>query len=176
MDMIHVLGDTYAAVGSTALLPIYKLDARNIVLMDTGYAKLDRSGLTNLLDANGLVPKYVLCSHAHFDHTGNARYLQQRYGAKAIISLIEAGISVNPDSYRANYVALTYGKIQELFLEECFTADRVLRESDTSLTLDGRTFGILPDDRNVVVDDSTQRGSRRRTAWPISAMRFLTRA
>ena len=116
MDMIHVLGDTYAAVGSTALLPIYKLDARNIVLMDTGYAKLDRSGLTNLLDANGLVPKYVLCSHAHFDHTGNVRYLQQRYGAKAIISLIEAGISVNPDSYRANYVALTYGKIQELFL------------------------------------------------------------
>ena len=144
MDMIHVLGDTYAAVGSTALLPIYKLDARNIVLMDTGYAKLDRSGLTNLLDANGLAPKYVLCSHAHFDHTGNVRYLQQRYGAKAIISLIEAGISVNPDSYRANYVALTYGKIQELFLEECFTADRVLRESDTSLTLDGRTFGILP--------------------------------
>lgn len=144
MDLIHVLGDTYAAVGSTALLPIYKLNERDIVLMDTGYAKLDRSGLTNLLDTNGLVPKYVLCSHAHFDHTGNVRYLQQRYGAKAIISLIEAGISVNPDSYRANYVALTYGKVQELFLEECFTADQVLRESDTSLTLDGRIFGILP--------------------------------
>ena len=144
MDMIHVLGDTYAAVGSTALLPIYKLNERDIVLIDTGYAKLDRAGLTNLLDGNDLVPKYVLCSHAHFDHTGNVRYLQQRYGAKAIISLIEAGISVNPDSYRANYVALTYGKSRELFLEECFTADEVLRETDTSLELDGRTFGILP--------------------------------
>ena len=51
---------------------------------------------------------------------------------------------MNPDSYRANYVALTYGKSRELFLEECFTADRVLRETDTSLELDGRTFGILP--------------------------------
>ena len=144
MEMLHVLGDTYAAVGSTALLPIYKLNERDIVLIDTGYAKLDRAGLVNLLDGSGLVPKYVLCSHAHFDHTGNVRYLQERYGAKAILSLIEAGISVNPDSYRANYVALTYGKSRELFLEECFTADRVLRETDTSLELDGRTFGILP--------------------------------
>ena len=144
MEMLHVLGNTYAAVGSTALLPIYKLNERDIVLIDTGYAKLDRAGLVNLLDGSDLVPKYVLCSHAHFDHTGNVRYLQERYGAKAILSLIEAGISVNPDSYRANYVALTYGKSRELFLEECFTADRVLRETDTSLELDGRTFGILP--------------------------------
>ena len=144
MEMLHVLDNTYAAVGSTALLPIYKLNERDIVLIDTGYAKLDRAGLVNLLDGSGLVPKYVLCSHAHFDHTGNVRYLQERYGAKAILSLIEAGISVNPDSYRANYVALTYGKSRELFLEECFTADRVLRETDTSLELDGRTFGILP--------------------------------
>ena len=144
MEMLHVLGNTYAAVGSTALLPIYQLNERDIVLIDTGYAKLDRAGLVNLLDGSGLVPKYVLCSHAHFDHTGNVRYLQERYGAKAILSLIEAGISVNPDSYRANYVALTYGKSRELFLEECFTADRVLRETDTSLELDGRTFGILP--------------------------------
>ena len=144
MEMLHVLGNTYAAVGSTALLPIYKLNERDIVLIDTGYAKLDRAGLVNLLDGSGLVPKYVLCSHAHFDHTGNVRYLQERYGAKAILSLIEAGISVNPDSYRANYVALTYGKSRELFLEECFTADGVLREMDTSLELDGRTFGILP--------------------------------
>ena len=144
MEMLHVLGNTYAAVGSTALLPIYKRNERDIVLIDTGYAKLDRAGLVNLLDGSGLVPKYVLCSHAHFDHTGNVRYLQERYGAKAILSLIEAGISVNPDSYRANYVALTYGKSRELFLEECFTADRVLRETDTSVELDGRTFGILP--------------------------------
>lgn len=144
MEMLHVLGNTYAAVGSTALLPIYKLNERDIVLIDTGYAKLDRAGLVNLLDGSGLVPKYVLCSHAHFDHTGNVRYLQERYGAKAILSLIEAGISVNPDSYRANYVALTYGKSRELFLEECFTADRVLRETDTSLELDERAFAILP--------------------------------
>ena len=144
MELRRVYRNTYAAVGATALMPVYKLTERDIVLMDTGYARLDRSALTNLIEDNGFRLRGIICSHAHFDHTGNVRYLQQRYGCQAAAQIIEAGISVNPDSYRANYVALTYGKIQELFLEECFTADRVLRESDTSLTLDGRTFGILP--------------------------------
>ena len=144
MDLIHVLGDTYAAVGSTALLPIYKLNERDIVLMDTGYAKLDRAALTGLIDQQGWRLRTVLCSHAHFDHTGNVRYLQERCGAQAAISLIEAGISVNPDSYRANYVALTYGKSREIFLEECFTADRVIFPQDDHIDVDGARFGILP--------------------------------
>ena len=143
MELRPVLGSTYVADGATALLPIYKLNSTDIVLLDTGYAKLDRSALTHLLDDNGFHLKGILCSHAHFDHTGNVRYLQERYGAKAAISLIEAGISVNPDSYRANYVALTYGKSRELFLEECFTADRVIFPQEDHIDVDGARFGVL---------------------------------
>ena len=69
--------------------------------------------------------------------------MQERYGAKAAISLIEAGISVNPDSYRANYVALTYGKSRELFLEECFTADRVIFPQEDHIDVDRARFGVL---------------------------------
>ena len=143
MELLHVLGNTYAAVAATALLPIYKLTDRDVVLIDTGYAKLDRAGLTALIDGSGWRLRAILCSHAHFDHTGNVRYLQERYGAKAAISLIEAGISVNPDSYRANYVALTYGKSRELFLEECFTADRVIFPQEDHIDVDGARFGVL---------------------------------
>ena len=143
MELLHVLGNTWAAVAATALLPVYKLTDRDVVLIDTGYAKLDRAGLTSLIDANGWRLRAILCSHAHFDHTGNVRYLQQRYGAPAAISLIEAGISVNPDSYRANYVALTYGKSREIFLEECFTADRVIFPQDDHIDIDGARFGVL---------------------------------
>ena len=143
MELLHVLGNTYAAVAATALLPVYKLNDRDVVLIDTGYAKLDRAGLTSLIDGSGWRLRAILCSHAHFDHTGNVRYLQERYGAKAAISLIEAGISVNPDSYRANYVALTYGKSREIFLEECFTADRVIFPQDDHIDIDGARFGVL---------------------------------
>ena len=83
MELRHVYGRTYAAVGATALMPVYKLTDTDIVLMDTGYAKLDRSALTNLIEDNGFRLRGILCSHAHFDHTGNVRYLQQRYGCQA---------------------------------------------------------------------------------------------
>lgn len=144
MELRKILGNTWVAEASTALLPVYRITERDIVLIDTGYARLDRAGLTALLERSGLRLRGIICSHAHFDHSGNVRYLQQRYGAKAAAQLIEAGISVNPDAYRANYVALTYGKSRELFLEECFTADVVIGPEDGTLDFCGVRFGILP--------------------------------
>lgn len=143
MELRHVYGSTYAAVGATALMPVYKLTERDIVLMDTGYARLDRSALVNLIEGNGFRLRGILCSHAHFDHTGNVRYLQQRYGCQAAAQIIEAGISVNTEAYRANYVALTYGKSREYLLEECFPADVIIPADAEHLDFCGARFGIL---------------------------------
>ena len=143
MELRHVYGNTYAAVGATALMPVYKLTERDIVLMDTGYARLDRSALVNLIEGNGFRLRGILCSHAHFDHTGNVRYLQQRYGCQAAAQIIEAGISVNTEAYRANYVALTYGKSREYLLEECFPADVIIPADAEHLDFCGARFGIL---------------------------------
>ena len=143
MELRHVYGRTYAAVGATALMPVYKLTERDIVLMDTGYARLDRSALVNLIEGNGFRLRGIICSHAHFDHTGNVRYLQQRYGCQAAAQIIEAGISVNPDASRANYVALTYGKSREYLLEECFPADVIIPADAEHLDFCGARFGIL---------------------------------
>ena len=143
MELRHVYGRTYAAVGATALMPVYKLTDTDIVLMDTGYARLDRSALVNLIEGNGFRLRGIICSHAHFDHTGNVRFLQQRYGCQAAAQIIEAGISVNPDAYRANYVALTYGKSREYLLEECFPADVIIPADAGHLDFCGARFGIL---------------------------------
>ena len=143
MELRHVLGRTWVAEASTALLPIYRVTDADMILIDTGYAKLDRAGLTALIEDNGFHLRGIICSHAHFDHSGNVRYLQQRCGAKAAAHIIEAGISVNPDAYRANYVALTYGKSREIFLEECFVADTIIGPEDDFLDFCGVRFGIL---------------------------------
>lgn len=143
MELRHVLGRTWVAEASTALLPIYRVTDTDIILIDTGYAKLDRTGLTALIEDRGFHLRGIICSHAHFDHSGNVRYLQQRCGAKAAAHIIEAGISVNPDAYRANYVALTYGKSREFFLEECFVADTIIGPEDDFLNFCGVRFGIL---------------------------------
>ena len=143
MELRHVLGRTWVAEASTALLPIYRVTDTDMILIDTGYAKLDRAGLTALIEDRGFHLRGIICSHAHFDHSGNVRYLQQRCGAKAAAHIIEAGISVNPDAYRANYVALTYGKSREIFLEECFVADTIIGPEDDFLNFCGVRFGIL---------------------------------
>ena len=143
MELRHVLGRTWVAEACTALLPIYRVTDMDMILIDTGYAKLDRAGLTALIEDNGFHLRGIICSHAHFDHSGNVRYLQQRCGAKAAAHIIEAGISVNPDAYRANYVALTYGKSREIFLEECFVADTIIGPEDDFLDFCGVRFGIL---------------------------------
>lgn len=36
MDMQHVLGRTWAAEGATALLPLYFLSEKDVILIDTG--------------------------------------------------------------------------------------------------------------------------------------------
>ena len=144
MELQHVRGKTWVAAASTALLVVYRMTDTDIILIDTGYARLDRTGLAALIENNGLRLRGIICSHAHFDHSGNVRYLQQRYGAKAAAHIIEAGIAVNPDAYRANYIALTYGKSREYFLDECFTADVVIGPEDDYLDLCGVRFGILP--------------------------------
>ncbi len=143
MELQRVSGNTYVAVASTALLPIYRLNETDIVLIDTGYARLDRNALVNLIDEHHFNLKGIICSHAHFDHTGNTRYLQGRYHCPAAAQIIEAGISVNPDAYRANYVALTYGKSREIFLEECFLADVIIPSDADTLEFCGAHFGIL---------------------------------
>ncbi len=143
MELRHVLGNTWVAEANTALLGIYHVTEKDIVLIDTGYAKLDRAGLTAMIEDNGFRLLGVICSHAHFDHSGNVRYLQQRCGARAAAHIIEAGISVNPDAYRANYVALTYGKSREYLLEECFVADTIIGPEDEWLDFCGARFGIL---------------------------------
>ena len=143
MELRHVLGNTWVAEANTALLGVYHVTEKDIVLIDTGYAKLDRAGLTAMIEDNGFRLLGIICSHAHFDHSGNVRYLQQRCGARAAAHIIEAGISVNPDAYRANYVALTYGKSREYLLEECFVADTIIGPEDEWLDFCGARFGIL---------------------------------
>ena len=143
MALHHVKGNTWVWEGYAALMPLYMVGDKEAILIDTGYATQDREGLTKLFD-EVLTLRGIICTHAHFDHSGNVRFLSRRYGVPVAASLIEAGIAVNTESYRANYIGMTYGKTHEMFPEECFTADIVLKPEDTGFTMAGTQFGILP--------------------------------
>lgn len=144
MELLHIHKDTWAAVGATALIPFYRLTDTDIVLLDTGIAASDREGLTALLEEHGLRPKGILCSHAHYDHVGNAAYLRRRYGCPIAMPMIEAAICADATAFRANYETLTYGAIQSMFPEECFLSDVLISPDIDHLDFCGVRFGLLP--------------------------------
>ena len=74
MELEQVKGNTWV-LKSWELIPLYRLDDRRCILLDTGLAE-QQEELDATLRAEGLLPVGVICSHAHIDHMGNNAFLK----------------------------------------------------------------------------------------------------
>ena len=52
------------------------------ILVDPG---LDGPGIDTALTERGLAPRWVFCTHGHFDHAGSAAFFQKKYGAEVFL-------------------------------------------------------------------------------------------
>ncbi len=143
MELRHICGGTYAVIGQGAVMGLYRLNERDVVLLDTGVRRTDRDDLNALIADNGFAVKGIFCSHAHFDHCGSTAYLRHRWGALTAAQIIEAGIAASPESFHANYPYTTYEQCREWFREECFPTDVVIGCQDNHVSFCGADFGIL---------------------------------
>lgn len=143
MELKHICGSTYAAIGEGAVLGLYRLGGRDIVLLDTGVRKKDREALDALIAENDFVVRGIFCSHAHYDHSGSTAYLRSRWGAQTAAQIIEAGIAATPEAYHGNYPYTTYAQCRAWFSEECFPTDVVIGTNDNHVSFCGAEFGIL---------------------------------
>ena len=89
MNLTQVKGNTWV-IEANQLIPLYKLDEKRCVLLDTGLLE-EREELENTLSGAGLTPVGVLCSHAHVDHCANNGYLQGKYGAQVALTFRRRG-------------------------------------------------------------------------------------
>lgn len=140
LKLHHICGSTFAFETELALLPFYKLNEQDIVLLDAGYAPTDREVLPETLEACGFFVRGILCSHAHMDHVGNVSRLCDIYDCRVGAHLIEAAIAASPDSFCRHYgihASIDRGA------EECFVATDLIRPGQETLDFCGATFGIL---------------------------------
>ena len=144
MELEQVKGNTWV-LKSWELIPLYRLDDRRCILLDTGLAE-QQEELDATLRAEGLLPVGVICSHAHIDHMGNNAFLKEKYGARLAMSLGEAG---HQFSYLSMNV-MNYSYSPEDMLESPahkgtpVLADRIILPGETSVEFCGVTFSILP--------------------------------
>ncbi|MBQ2062827.1 MAG: MBL fold metallo-hydrolase [Oscillospiraceae bacterium] len=143
MELRHICGATYAVFGKGAVLGLYRLNERDIVLMDTGVCRMDRDDLDALIAENGFSVKGIFCSHAHYDHCGSTAYLRAKWGAQTAAQVIEAGIIASPEAFHGNYPYATYRQCNEWFSEKCFPADVVIGIDDDLVSFCGADFGVL---------------------------------
>lgn len=144
MELQHLCGGTYILDGKTALIPLYRINDTDIILLDTGLAHGDREDLSALLEANHFCVRGIICTHAHYDHTGNARFLQQKYHCLVAMPEWEAGIAASPEAFRANYHSFSYGQCRAFFEEEWVKADVLIPQDANNFTFCAINFSIIP--------------------------------
>jgi len=139
----HVLGKTWC-LNLNVTIPVYLLNEREAILLDTGFAELDRPNLLAALEEKGLRPRAVLGSHSHNDHSGSSRYLQQLYGTEVILHQVEAAIVSDYSLMTVAYAPATIADSRRHFSELLLQADRTFRWEDGDVEIDGARFGVVP--------------------------------
>lgn len=159
METIRVKGDTYALVGAQTV-GLYRIDAERCLLFDPGSGKL-RPAVEAAVQAMGLTPVGVACTHMHYDHHESTRYYRETYGAQICLPQLEADIVRSPESLKNHLfnfpmgLIRTFPRLQAL----CCPVDRVVGLDETSVTLCGvplevvRTPGHSPDHACFVTPD-----------------------
>lgn len=139
----HVKGDTWCIVTGYSRIPLFRLGGGRAVLLDSGLAKPDRQGIFDLLRREGLRVEAVLTSHAHIDHTGNHRALQEEHGAVICMSLFDAAVSSTPMNLKSYLYGTSYRGTIAYGESMLCRADRLIGQKDETVDVGGAQFPIL---------------------------------
>lgn len=139
----HVLGNTWC-IESHLTIPVYFLNSKEVVLLDSGYADRDRDPLDALLAKKGVRVRAILGSHSHNDHNGNHAYFQKTHGAEIILRDTEAATVLSFALMTAAYRPGTAEDMRREFPHLLLKADRTFSESDAFVEIDGYKFQLIP--------------------------------
>lgn len=141
--LVHVLGNTWC-IESHVTIPVYFLNDREVILLDSGYANWDRAPLDALLQEHGLHVQAILGSHSHNDHNGNHAYFQATQQAEVILRDVEAAIVSDFSLMTAAYFPSTPGELERELPYLQLKADRVFSANTAEISIGSKTFGLVP--------------------------------
>ena len=106
MEILEIKGNTYCIDTGMTYIPFYKINEKEIIMMDSGWAEGEQAGIDELLEKNQFEVVSVICSHAHIDHIGNNSHLKSRYNCTIAMPEFEALIcssTINLKVYFGNH-------------------------------------------------------------------------
>ena len=138
MEFIQVKGNTWC-LKAAELIPVYRLDARRCILLDSGW-NWERENLKDVLEQKGLIPVAVIGSHAHEDHIGNHSWLRETYGAELWMSTGEAAVAESMAMRKLMYSRLSPVTIEEFSEGTLFRADKIIGPEEEEIEVAGARF------------------------------------
>lgn len=143
MEIKKVTDNTFCIDTGIMYIPFYKINDKEIVLLDTGWAKGQRQELEDILDRNGLRPAAILSSHAHVDHVGNNAYFKKKYGCPIAMPAYEALICRSEENLKLYYNSLTLTEVKEHFGHMVCETDIMIMDDQNKIDICGNTFKII---------------------------------
>lgn len=143
MELKQISGNTWCLSGHQ-IIPLYRTDSSHCILMDTGPYAL-REELERDLAWYGLTPIGLLCTHTHFDHFGNTRYLSEKFNCPVALPLGEAEICRTLASVKSHLYVYSAGQVAsdpERSQIPCLV-DHVIRPEETDTLFRGVRFRVL---------------------------------
>ncbi|MBL4935489.1 MBL fold metallo-hydrolase [Clostridium sp. YIM B02515] len=143
MDIINVKGNTFCIDTGMSYIPFYKLNKKEIIMLDTGWKKGEREGIEEVLEKNNFKVAAILNSHAHIDHIGNNSYLKEKYNCVIAMSAYEAHICSSAVNLKLYYQSQTLKDVKEHYGHMVCKTDIMIEEDQESITLCGADFKII---------------------------------
>lgn len=130
-------------IDATVSIPVYFLNDREVVLIDSGYVDRDQELLKAVLIENNLTVKAAIASHCHIDHIGNFQWLREKYGSELIIPEIEEWFSVDTAFVKYLYNPVYTYAIADSVRHMHFVPDRTYSKDDTESEVCGAKFKLI---------------------------------
>lgn len=139
---VQVAGKTGCLYLMGNCIPYYEIKEKEWILMDSG-SRLARTELAEYLSENKISVRAVLCSHGHYDHTENNRFLQEEYGAELVMSCLDAGVLQDTLSLKTVFYSNTIQDNEREWSDMLCKADQLILPGQEQVKVCGVPFQIL---------------------------------
>ena len=143
MKIIRIKGNTFCIITSMTYIPFYKINDKEIIMLDSGWAKGQRQGIDQLLEKNNFKVVAIICSHAHVDHIGNNAFLKNKYNCIIAMPAYEALICSSVVNLKLYYSNQTLSDVALHFGHMVCKTDIMIFDNQATVCVCGTTFNIL---------------------------------
>lgn len=161
MELIHVKGNTYYIKNNTNI-GIYKIDDKNIYLIDTGNDTDAGKKILKIINEQGWNILGIINTHSNADHIGGNKVIQDRTNCEIYTSTIESSFTSHPELEPSFlYGAFPFKNITNKFLQAKPSNVKIIDDNITNyfeiIPLKGHFFdmiGIRTKDDVIFLADS----------------------